>query len=167
MQGVNKAIVLGHLGRDPEIRTTESGTKIATMSIATTESWRDKNTGERRERTEWHRIVVFAEGIVGVIEKYLKKGSKIYVEGQMATRKWTDKNNVERYTTEVILRPFHSHLLLLDSKGNGGPPPADSDDAYGTTKTKASAPNEDAAPNDLPEVTAPLQAEPDDDEIPF
>lgn len=114
---LNKVILIGNLGRDPEIRSTSDGREIATFSIATGESWKDKVTGERKEKTEWHRIVVFSEGLVRVIKSYVKKGSKLYIEGQMQTRKWTDSENQERYTTEVVLQNFNSTLLLLDSKG--------------------------------------------------
>ena len=125
MTGVNKAIVVGHLGKDPEIRRTQDGRPIATLSIATSESWRDKATGERKERTQWHRVVCFAEPLCDVIEKYLKKGSKAYVEGQMETRDWTDQGGVKRYVTEIVLRPFNSQLVLLDKAGGGGVPPND------------------------------------------
>ncbi|MDG1436819.1 MAG: single-stranded DNA-binding protein [Rickettsiaceae bacterium] len=114
---LNKVTLIGNLGRDPEIRSTSDGREIATFSIATGESWKDKVTGERKEKTEWHRVVVFSEGLVRVIKSYVKKGSKLFVEGQMQTRKWTDSENQERYTTEVVLQNFNSTLLLLDSKG--------------------------------------------------
>lgn len=120
---VNKVILLGHLGRDPEIRTTQDGRKIANMSLATSESWKDKGTGERKERTEWHRVVIFNEGLAGVAEKYLEKGSKVYLEGQLQTRKWTDQQGVEKYSTEVILQGFGCSLVLL-----GSPPERDDDE---------------------------------------
>ena len=117
---VNKVILVGNLGRDPEIRSTNDGTKIANLSLATSESWRDRNSGERRERTEWHRVVIFNDRLVDVVEKYLSKGSKIYVEGQLQTRKWTDRDGQDRYTTEVVLQRFRGELTMLDSRGGGG-----------------------------------------------
>jgi len=113
---VNKVILVGNLGRDPEVRSTQDGTKVANLSLATSESWRDRNTGERRERTEWHRVVIFNERLAEVAEKYLRKGSKIYVEGQLQTRKWTDQSGQERYTTEVVLQRFRGELTMLDSR---------------------------------------------------
>ncbi|MCF8469964.1 MAG: single-stranded DNA-binding protein [Parvibaculum sp.] len=116
---VNKVILIGNLGADPEIRRTQDGRPIANLRIATSESWRDKNTGERREKTEWHRVVVFNEGLCKVIEQYVKKGSKVYIEGALQTRKWTDQSGQERYSTEVVLQGFNSTLTMLDSKGGG------------------------------------------------
>jgi single-strand DNA-binding protein len=117
---VNKVILVGNLGRDPEIRSTQDGTRVANLSLATSESWRDKNSGERREKTEWHRVVVFNERIVEVAEKYLHKGSKVYVEGQLQTRKWTDQSGQEKYTTEIVLQRFRGELTMLDARGAGG-----------------------------------------------
>jgi single-strand DNA-binding protein len=117
---VNKVILIGNLGKDPEIRRTQDGRPIANLSIATSESWRDKTSGERKEKTEWHRVVIFSEGLCRIAEQYLKKGSKVYVEGQLQTRKWTDKDNIERYSTEVVLQNFNSTLTMLDGKGGGG-----------------------------------------------
>lgn len=117
---VNKVILIGNLGADPEIRRTQDGRPIANLRIATSESWRDKNTGERREKTEWHRVVVFNEGLCKVIEQYVKKGSKIYIEGALQTRKWTDQSGQERYSTEVVLQGFNSTLTMLDSRSGGG-----------------------------------------------
>ena len=117
---VNKVILIGNLGADPEIRRTQDGRPIANLSIATSESWRDKATGERKEKTEWHRVVIFSEGLCRIAEQYLKKGSKIYVEGQLQTRKWTDKDNIERYSTEVVLQNFRGELTMLDGKNEGG-----------------------------------------------
>ena len=125
---VNKVILVGNLGRDPEIRSTQDGTRVANLSLATSESWRDKNSGERRERTEWHRVVVFNDRLVDVCEKYLKKGSKIYIEGALQTRKWTDQSGQEKYTTEVVLQKFRGELTMLDGRGGGA---GDSDDAGG------------------------------------
>ncbi len=117
---VNKVILLGNLGRDPEIRSSQDGSKIVSFSIATTESWRDKVSGERKDRTEWHRIVVFNPNLADICEKYLQKGSKVYIEGQLQTRKWQDKDGVERYTTEVVIPRFKGELALLDSRGGVG-----------------------------------------------
>lgn len=117
---VNKVILVGNLGADPEIRRTQDGRPIANFSVATSESWRDRNTGERREKTEWHRVVVFNEGLCKVIEQYVKKGSKVYLEGQLQTRKWQDQNGQDRYSTEVVLQGFNSNLTMLDSRGEGG-----------------------------------------------
>ena len=117
---VNKVILVGNLGRDPEIRTMQSGGRVCNLALATSESWRDKQTGERRERTEWHRVVVFNEGLVNICERFLRKGSKIYIEGQLETRKWQDQSGQERYTTEVVLRPFRGELTMLDGRSEGG-----------------------------------------------
>ncbi len=117
---VNKVILVGNLGQDPEIRRTQDGKAIANFSIATSESWRDRNTGERREKTEWHRVVCFNEGLTKVIEQYVKKGSKVYIEGQLQTRKWQDQQGQDRYTTEVVLQGFNSNLTMLDSRSGGG-----------------------------------------------
>jgi single-strand DNA-binding protein len=117
---VNKVILVGNLGRDPEIRRTQDGRPIANLSVATSENWRDKATGERREKTEWHRVVIFSEGLCKIAEQYLKKGAKVYLEGQLQTRKYTDKEGVEKYSTEVVLQGFNSVLTMLDTRGSGG-----------------------------------------------
>jgi single-strand DNA-binding protein len=117
---VNKVILVGNLGRDPEIRSLQDGTRVANLSVATSETWRDRNSGERRERTEWHRVVIFNDRLAEVAEKYLRKGSKIYVEGQLQTRKWTDQQGQERYTTEVVLQRFRGELTMLDGRQDGG-----------------------------------------------
>jgi single-strand DNA-binding protein len=116
---VNKVILVGNLGKDPEIRRTQDGRPIANLSIATSETWRDKGTGERKEKTEWHRVVIFNEGLCKVAEQYLKKGAKVYIEGALQTRKWTDQSGVEKYSTEVVLQGFNSTLTMLDG-GRGG-----------------------------------------------
>jgi single-strand DNA-binding protein len=115
---VNKVILIGNLGNDPDVRTMQTGGRVVNLSIATSESWKDKNTGERREKTEWHRVVIFNEGLVKVAENYLRKGSKVYIEGQLETRKWTDQSGAEKYTTEVVLRPYRGELTMLDSRGS-------------------------------------------------
>lgn len=117
---VNKVILVGNLGRDPEIRSMQSGEEIAQLSIATSETWRDKASGERKERTEWHRVVIFNENLVKVAKQFLKKGSKVYIEGSLQTRKWTDKDGAEKYTTEVVLQRFRGELTMLDGRGEGG-----------------------------------------------
>jgi single-strand DNA-binding protein len=116
---VNKVILIGNLGADPEVRRMQDGRPIVHLRLATSESWRDKQTGERRERTEWHRVVIFNEGLAKIAEQYLRKGSKIYVEGQLQTRKWEDQSGQERYTTEVVLQGFNAALTMLDSRGGG------------------------------------------------
>jgi single-strand DNA-binding protein len=116
---VNKVILVGNLGRDPEVRTTQDGLKIVNLSLATSDTWRDRNTGERKERTEWHRVVIFNERLADVAEKYLRKGSKIYVEGALQTRKWTDQSGQDRYSTEVVLQRFRGELTMLDSRASG------------------------------------------------
>lgn len=151
---VNKVILVGNLGRDPEIRTTQDGKEIANLTLATSESWRDRNTGERREKTEWHRIVVFNDGLIGVIKNYLHKGSKIYVEGALQTRKWTDQSGAERYSTEVVLQGFGSTLTMLDNKGGGGAG-ASSEHNGGYTAPQQASQSKPRAAADL------------DDEIPF
>jgi len=117
---VNKVIIIGNLGRDPEVRSFQNGGKVCNLTVATSENWRDKQSGERRERTEWHRVAIFSEGLVRIAEQYLKKGSKIYIEGQLETRKWQDQSGADRYTTEVVLRNFGSTLTMLDGRGDGG-----------------------------------------------
>jgi single-strand DNA-binding protein len=117
---VNKVILVGNLGKDPEVRRTTSGDPIVNLSLATSESWRDKASGERKEKTEWHRVVIFNKNLADVAEKYLRKGSKVYVEGQLQTRKWTDKDGAEKYSTEVVLQNFRGELTMLDGRSGGG-----------------------------------------------
>ena len=118
---VNKVILIGNLGRDPEVRNFQNGGKVCNLRIATSETWRDKQSGERKERTEWHSVAIFSEPLVRVAEQYLRKGSKVYIEGQLETRKWTDQAGVEKYSTEVVLRPYRSELTMLDGpSGSGG-----------------------------------------------
>jgi single-strand DNA-binding protein len=136
---VNKVILVGNVGADPEIRRTQNGNAIANLRIATSESWRDKNTGERKEKTEWHTVVVFTEGLVKVIEQYVKKGAKLYIEGALATRKWTDQAGADRYSTEVVLQGFNAVLTMLDGAGGGKPQQQDSRTSY------------DAVDDELPE----------------
>lgn len=117
---VNKVIIVGNLGRDPEVRTFQNGGKVCNLRIATSENWKDRNTGERRERTEWHSVAIFSEPLARIAEQYLRKGSKVYIEGQLETRKWQDQSGQDRYSTEVVLRPYRSELTLLDSRNSGG-----------------------------------------------
>ena len=117
---VNKVILVGNLGKDPEIRSFQNGGKVANFSIATSESWKDKNTGEKREKTDWHNVAIFNEGLVRVAEQYLRKGSKVYIEGQLQTRKWTDQSGADKYTTEVVLQNYNGTLVMLDGRSDGG-----------------------------------------------
>ena len=117
---VNKVILVGNLGRDPEVRTTQQGGELCNLSVATSETWRDKGTGERRERTEWHRVVIFNENLVKVAKEYLQKGRKVYIEGQLQTRKWQDQSGQDRYSTEVVLQRFRGDLQILDGRSQGG-----------------------------------------------
>ena len=146
---VNKVILVGNLGKDPEVRRTTSGDPIVNLSLATSESWRDKSSGERKEKTEWHRVVIFNKNLADVAEKYLRKGSKVYVEGQLQTRKWTDKDGAEKYSTEVVLQNFRGELTMLDGRtgGEGG--------GGGRERVGAS------------EAPASFQRDEMDDEIPF
>src|SRR5687767_14600189 len=161
---VNKVILIGNLGADPEIRRTQDGRPIANLRVATSESWRDKTTGERREKTEWHRVVIFNEGLCRVVEQYVKKGAKVYFEGALQTRKWTDQQGVERYSTEVVLQGFNSTLTMLDGRSGGGGGSFGSDDSgssdFGSGGQASSAPRRAVAAggarnNDM------------DDDIPF
>ena len=117
---VNKVILVGNLGADPETRTVQNGGKVCNLRVATSETWKDRNTGERRERTEWHQVAIFSEPLARIAEQYLRKGSKVYLEGQLETRKWQDQSGQDRYSTEVVLRPYRGELTLLDSRGGGG-----------------------------------------------
>ncbi len=120
VNSVNKVTLIGNVGRDPEVRSTQDGREIATITLATSDSWKDKSTGERREKTEWHKVVIFSEGLVNIVKNYVKKGSKLYIEGSLQTRKWVDNAGAERYTTEVVLQNFNSSLLMLDGRNSGG-----------------------------------------------
>ena len=161
MVGINKVILVGNLGADPVVNNTQSGTKVVNLNVATTDSWKDRNTGERKDRTEWHRVVIFNSQLADTAERYLRKGSKVYLEGQLQTRKWTDNNGVDRYTTEVVLQNFNSVLVMLDSKNSSGDGmPAGGNDVFSaspsTGGTSSGWDNSAAsAPSDL------------DDDIPF
>lgn len=157
---VNKVIIIGNLGADPDIRSFPNGGRVANLSVATSERWKDKASGEQKERTEWHRVQIYAEPLVNVAEKYLRKGSKVYLEGQLETRKWQDQSGQDRYVTEIALRPYRSELHLLDRReGNYPPPPGEGDAGAGPGPGPSSA------------ATAKASATPPagdfDDEIPF
>lgn len=138
---INKVILIGNLGRDPEIRFSQNGEKIANLSVATSETWRDRQSGERREKTEWHRVVIFNDRLADVAEKFLRKGSKVYVEGQLQTRKWTGQDGQERYSTEVVLQRYRGELTMLDGRGEGGGMGAGGDDhGNGNENSTASGP---------------------------
>ena len=154
---VNKVILVGNLGKDPEVRRMQDGRPVVNMSVATSESWRDKATGERKERTEWHRVVIFNEGLAKVAEQYLKKGSKVYLEGQLQTRKYTDAQGVEKYSTEVVLQGFNSALTMLDRAGGGSADQGDSND-FGASRPAARQPAMAGAGGKRGDL---------DDEIPF
>ncbi len=155
---VNKVILVGNLGKDPEARSFANGGKVVSFSLATSESWRDKATGERKEKTEWHRVVIFSEGLCKIAEQYLKKGSKIYIEGSLQTRKYTDKDGVEKYSTEVVLQNFNSTLTMLDTRGGGGGGADVSDDSFGS---------QGASPARKPAMAGAGKRGDMDDEIPF
>jgi len=147
---INKVILVGNVGQDPEIRTTQDGREIANFSIATSESWKDKNTGERKDKTEWHRCVVFSQGLVNIIKNYVKKGTKLYIEGALQSRKWTDNQGTEKTTTEIVLQNYNSTLQILDSRERGG-----SSDGHSNSHHKKSSSRED------------ISVEENDDEVPF
>ncbi len=155
---VNKVILVGNLGRDPEVRHSQDGSKIVTFSMATSENWRDKATGERRDRTEWHRVVVFNDKLAEVIERYVTKGSKLYIEGQLQTRKWTDNTGQEKYTTEVVLPKYRGELTMLDAKGGSG-----SND-FGSLNQDSGSSNMDQS---TPESVSSGKYDDLDDDIPF
>ena len=160
---VNKVILVGNLGRDPEVRSTQNGGKIVNLNVATSENWKDKNSGERQEKTEWHRVVIFNERLGEVAERYLKKGSKVYIEGQLQTRKYTDKDGHERYTTEVVVGRFKGELTLLDGRGGGG-------EGMGADSSEERAPARAARSSGGGDRGAPSWEAPAadlDDEIPF
>ena len=152
---INKVILVGNLGADPTVSNTQSGSKIVNLRLATSDSWKDKNTGERKDKTEWHRVVIFNPQLADTAERYLRKGSKVYIEGQLQTRQWKDNNGNDRYTTEVVLQNFNSVLVMLDSRNSGGEA-ATSDDVFAASSNSQRWDNSSAAtPSDL------------DDDIPF
>lgn len=143
---LNKVLLIGNVGKDPEIRSTQDGREIANIVLATSETWKDKSTGEKKEKTEWHRVVIFSEGLVGIVKNYIKKGAKLYVEGTMKTRKWTDSSGQEKYTTEVVLQGYNSALTILDTRSMEG------------SSEKSDTPSKGGAPSLMEDL---------DDEIPF
>ncbi len=151
---VNKVILVGNLGRDPEVRYTQDNRKIVHLTVATSERWKDRGTGEARERTEWHRVVIFNENLADVAERYLSKGRSVYIEGQLQTRKWTDQNGQERYTTEIVLQRFRGELVLLGGRGDGGadalPDPEGTLDRPASARRATAAPREDDLDDDIP-----------------
>ncbi len=159
---VNKVILVGNLGRDPEIRNTQDGREIANLAIATSESWKDKMSGERREKTEWHRVVIFNDGLVRTVKNYLKKGAKVYIEGQLQTRKWTDQSGVERYSTEVVLQGFGGVLTMLDGRSGGGS--SEYDDGGSSSYGGGNGGNYGGSNQSSQRAQAPVEL---DDEIPF
>jgi len=159
---INKVILVGNLGKDPEIRRTQDGRAIANLSVATSETWRDKATGERKEKTEWHRVVIFSEPLCKIVEQYLKKGAKVYIEGQLQTRKWTDQSGVEKYSTEVVLQNFNSTLTMLDGRSSGGGGNFGSDESGGDFGSGGPS---SAAPRRA--VAAGARNSDMDDDIPF
>ena len=161
---VNKVIILGNLGVDPEVRSFPNGGKVCNLRIATSENWKDKNTGERREKTEWHSVAIFSEPLVRVAEQYLRKGSKVYIEGQLETRKWQDQSGQDRYTTEVVLRHYTSTLTMLDSRGDNN-----SQGGYigGSNESNYSSDANDTSSKSGNDTSSPSAAQDFDDEIPF
>lgn len=160
---VNKVILVGNLGADPEVRSTQDGREIANLRIATSESWKDRNTGERKEKTEWHRVVIFSEPLVNVAKNYLRKGSKLYIEGQLQTRKWTDQSGQEKYSTEVVLQGYNATLTMLDGKREGG---GSYGDEGGSSYGQQSGGSGNYSNQNRSSAPAPQRAELDD-EIPF
>lgn len=152
---INKVILVGNLGADPKVSNTQSGSKIVNLSVATTDTWKDKLSGERKDRTEWHRVVIFNSQLADIAERYLRKGSKVYIEGQLQTRKWEDNTGAERYTTEVVLQNFSGNLTLLDSRGDGAP--AGGNDVFSSSSSSGGW---DASPAAAPAADL-------DDDIPF
>ncbi len=157
---VNKVILIGNLGADPEIRRTQDGRPIANLRVATSDTWRDKATGERREKTEWHRVVIFSEPLCKIVEQYLKKGAKVYLEGSLQTRKWTDQQGVEKYSTEVVLQGFNSVLTMLDGRNGGA-------EAGGGGSGDFGSPGPTASRERKPAMAGAGKRDDFDDEIPF
>ena len=162
---VNKVILIGNLGRDPEVRRLNSGKPVVNLSVATSDSWRDKETGERKERTEWHRVVIFNENLAKIAEQYLKKGAKVYIEGQLQTRKWQDQAGVDKYSTEVVLQGFNATLTMLDSRGEGGSAGASNGGDFGRSSPMEGGTREPARVAGRSDGAS--LAEELDDEIPF
>jgi single-strand DNA-binding protein len=164
---INKVILIGNVGSDPEIRNTNDGREIASFSLATSESWKDKNTGEKKDKTEWHRLVVFSQGLVGIVKNYVKKGSKLYIEGQLQTRKWTDKDGADKYTTEIVLQNFNSTLQILSSSNSNSTGGGNYDNNYdanpkSSSNSSGSSSSKNNKNNDMGGFNEDL-----DDDIPF
>lgn len=164
---INKVILIGNVGQDPEIKSTGDGRELATFSLATTESWKDKNSGEKKDKTEWHRIVIFSPGLVNIAKNYVKKGSKLYLEGQLQTRKWTDNAGIEKYSTEIILQNFNSTLQMLDSNRGSGSSNSSSEgfSSYGQNNQQNNTSSNSSA-NSSNKASSNFNEELDDD-IPF
>jgi single-strand DNA-binding protein len=166
---VNKVILVGNLGADPEIRRTQDGRPIVNLRVATTDTWRDKGSGERKERTEWHRVVIFSEGLAKVAEQYLKKGARVYLEGALQTRKWQDQGGQDRYSTEVVLQGFNAQLVMLDRVGGGGGGfgPDDNGSDFGASSGSSGASSGRSSPSRQPAMAGAGRRDDMDDEIPF
>lgn len=167
---VNKVILVGNLGKDPEVRTLNDGSRVANLSVATSDVWRDKVTGERKDRTEWHRVVVFNDKLVEILEKYTRKGSKVFLEGQLQTRKWADQSGQEKYSTEVVLQKYRGELTLLDGRSDGQAPSRAADgpaygDSFGPSQVTPPLGHGGSSSADGPQAFTPSSF--DDDEVPF
>ena len=160
---VNKVILLGNLGQDPDIRTMQNGKKVCTFSVATSDSWKDKETGEKKEKTEWHRVVVFNEGLVGIVENYIKKGTKIYLEGSLQTRKWTDDKGVEKYTTEIVIQGYGGRIDIVSAKSNNQELSQDQDISETNTDPKKEIDSKDSKEKNIDDKSDNLNEE----DIPF
>ena len=163
---VNKVILIGNLGQDPEVRQFQNGGSVCNLSIATSENWKDKNTGERREKTEWHRVAIFSEGLVRIAQQYLKKGSKVYIEGKLQTRKWQDQNGQDKYSTEVVIQGYDGTLTMLDGRGEGGGMGAGGDRGYSQDSVAYGNQGGGGGPRQM-EGPAQNFSQDFDDEIPF
>jgi single-strand DNA-binding protein len=162
---VNKVILVGNLGNDPEVRNLPNGGKVVNLSVATSDQWRDKNTGERKERTEWHRVVIFSEGLVRVAEQYLRKGAKVYIEGALQTRKWQDQSGQDKYSTEIVLQGFNSTLTMLDGRGEGGGDSAGG--GFSGPRENSFGGNGGGRPERRPSAAPAFESGSMDDDIPF
>ena len=160
---VNKVILLGNLGQDPDIRTMQNGKKVCTLSLATSDSWKDKETGEKKEKTEWHRVVVFNEGLIGVVESYIKKGTKLYLEGALQTRKWTDDKGVEKYTTEIVIQGYGGRIDIVSAKSNNQELSQDQDISETNTDPKKEIDSKDSKEKNIDDKSDNLNEE----DIPF
>jgi single-strand DNA-binding protein len=146
MSSLNKVMILGNLGSDPEVRSFQNGGRVCNLTVATSEKWADKQSGEKRERTEWHKVAIMVDGLVGVCEQYLRKGSKVYIEGQLQTRKWQDQTGADRYSTEIVLKPFSGTLIMLDGRQDGAAPASSAPRQQPAQQPRRSAPIDDEVP---------------------